>query len=251
MEECSRLGWPEEANLFHQYHEYNNAPFILPWLPQTSISSSTIPVAHGGYLSSSMSVDARAAVPSVSHSQAEKRRRERINGHLSTLRHLLPRADKMDKAALLGSVVNQVKELKRKAIEVGKLYTIPSDVDEIFVDRDNSADHINTNNKDCIAFKASVCCEDRPELLTDLSQALNGLKLRIVKADMATLGGRVINVMILCSNESEDKVCLSSLKQSIKAVLGRVASMSMPSVSAFSSKRQRMLLPSNYSHLSL
>ncbi|PIA32375.1 hypothetical protein AQUCO_04500168v1 [Aquilegia coerulea] len=249
MEECSRLGWPEEANLF-QYHEYNNVPFILPWPPQTSMSS-IFPAAHGGYLSSSASVNDRTAASSVSHSQAEKRRRERINGHLSTLRRLLPRADKMDKAALLGSVVNQVKELKRKAIEVGKLYTIPSDVDEVFVDRDNNEDHSNIDNKDCIVFKASVCCEDRPELLTDLNQALNGLKLRIVKADMATLGGRVTNVMILCTNESEDKVCLSSLKQSIKVVLSRVASMSMPSVRAFSSKRQRMLLPSNYSHLSL
>ncbi|KAF9597977.1 hypothetical protein IFM89_023462 [Coptis chinensis] len=247
MEKFSRLGWSEEAGQF-QYHEVNNEPFILPWPAQSSTPNF---LAQGYYpSSSSASVEDRGATASKSHSQAEKRRRERINGHLSTLRRLVPRSEKLDKAALLGSVINHVKELKRKAMEVGRVYTVPTDVDEVFVDCDSSGDRINNDNKDCILLKASVCCDDRPELFSELIQAVKGLKLRTVKADISTLGGRIINVMILCTEDSEDIVCLSSLKKSIKAVLSSVASVSMASVSEFSSKRQRMLLPSNYSHSS-
>ncbi|KAL5710127.1 hypothetical protein ACHQM5_020730 [Ranunculus cassubicifolius] len=241
MEKClgsgQPLDWPEQGQHLLHYNE----PFILPWPTQSSMSSTFYPSS-----SSASAEDRDELSASKSHSQAEKRRRERINGHLSTLRRLIPRSDKMDKAALLGTVVNHVKELKRKANEVGKLYTVPTDIDEVSVD-------INNNNKDCILFKASVCCEDRPELLTDLIQAVKGLKLRPVRADMATLGGRVINVMILSTNDNADTARLSSLKQSIKQVLSRVVSLSLPSVSDFSSKRQRMLLPSNfkYSHLTV
>ncbi|KAL4287281.1 hypothetical protein AHAS_Ahas19G0170500 [Arachis hypogaea] len=72
----------------------------------------------------------RAVSASKSHSQAEKRRRDRINAQLTSLRKLIPKSDKcnklilhMDKAALLGSVIEQVKDLKRKAIEVSKVST--------------------------------------------------------------------------------------------------------------------------------
>ncbi|KAL5576685.1 hypothetical protein UlMin_018384 [Ulmus minor] len=62
----------------------------------------------------------KAIAASKSHSQGEKRRRDRINAQLATLRKLIPKYDKMDVAALLGSVIDQVKDLKRKAMEVSK-----------------------------------------------------------------------------------------------------------------------------------
>ncbi|KAL4374559.1 hypothetical protein AHAS_Ahas05G0193900 [Arachis hypogaea] len=75
----------------------------------------------------------RAASASKSHSQAEKRRREKINAQLATLRKLIPKSDKMDKAALLGSVVDHVKDLKRKAMDVSKSITVPSKTDEVTI----------------------------------------------------------------------------------------------------------------------
>ncbi|XP_015961678.1 transcription factor bHLH51-like, partial [Arachis duranensis] len=75
----------------------------------------------------------RPASASKSHSQAEKRRRDRINAQLATLRKLIPKSDKMDKAALLGSVVDHVKDLKRKAMDVSKSITIPSETDEVTI----------------------------------------------------------------------------------------------------------------------
>ncbi|RWR78870.1 transcription factor bHLH51-like protein [Cinnamomum micranthum f. kanehirae] len=117
-------------------------------------------------------------------SQAEKRRRERINTHLSTLRRLVPSATKLDKATLLGRVIDHVKELKRKALEIGNSFTVPTETDDVTVECDR-----NGALKDRFIIRASLCCDDRPELYTDLIQALHGLKLRTVRADMATLGG--------------------------------------------------------------
>ncbi|XP_010253805.1 PREDICTED: transcription factor bHLH51-like [Nelumbo nucifera] len=260
MERCLYPGWPEEAHLL-RYHALNGGPFLLPWLPPPppllpSQAFTSFP-AHG-FPPSSLFVEGmaedRATAASKSHSQAEKRRRERINSHLTTLRKLIPRSDKMDKAALLGSVIDHVKDLKRKAVEVSQLFTVPTDVDEVIVDCDQSAESTTntsstttTNSKDNHFIKASLCCDDRPELFTDLNQALNGLRLTTVRAEMATLGGRVISVLLLCTKDCEEGVCLNSLKQSLNVVLNRIASASGGSMNGRSSKRQRILLPSYYS----
>ncbi|KAK9124557.1 hypothetical protein Sjap_014159 [Stephania japonica] len=250
MGEWIQHGWAQEGQMFLQCCDQSNgSSCVVPWQTHDQYG-------HGFMPFSTKSVEAtaedRAAAASRSHSQAEKRRRERINSHLSTLRRLIPRSDKMDKAALLGSVVDHVKELKKKAIEISNVFTIPSEIDQVLVDSDANAD---PNNDNSITFlKASVCCDDRPELLADLIGAIKGLKLKAVRAELATLGGRVVNVMILCSDTSvEDKgACLSSLKHSLKVALTRAASTSMgSSTSSLSTKRQRMLLPShNCSHFS-
>lgn len=192
---------------------------------------------------------------SKSHSQAEKRRRDRINAQLATLRKLIPKSDKMDKAALLGSVIDQVKDLKRKAVEVGKSLTVPTEVDEIIVDSDLSDQDVNvniTNNNmgkssdNKIYIRASVCCDDRPELFSELIRVLEGLKLTAVRADVASIGGRIKSVLILCSkDDTRQGVCINTLKQSLNLVLSKIASQSMASNCRIRSKRQRFFLPSN------
>ncbi|KAJ0961199.1 hypothetical protein J5N97_000821 [Dioscorea zingiberensis] len=67
-----------------------------------------------------------------SHSEAERRRRQRINGHLATLRTLLPSAARMDKATLLGEVVRHVRELRGLASDVAG--DAPGEGDEVGVE---------------------------------------------------------------------------------------------------------------------
>ncbi|XP_039144532.1 putative transcription factor bHLH107 [Dioscorea cayenensis subsp. rotundata] len=171
------------------------------------------------------------------HSQAEKRRRERINARLSTLRRMIPDSNKMDKASLLGKVIEQVKDLKRKAMDIAKLQTIPSETNEVIVESKG-------DDKPIMYIKASICCDDRPDLLADLMQAFQGLRVRAVKADMISLGGRVRNVFVLCKKDSQGNVCMNSLKDSIKEVLARIASSDV-----VSGKRQR-LMQSQYTNIS-
>ena len=157
----------------------------------------------------------------------------------------------MDKAALLGNVVELVKDLKRKSFEISKVFSIPSETDEITVDHDSekSRSLVNnqTRNKNIILINASFCCDDRPELFPELTQALKGLKLTIVRADMSCLGGRIRSILVLCCEDSEESVCIKSLKQSLKLVLSRIVYSSSNTGLNYraKSKRQRFFLSSH------
>ncbi|KMT04514.1 hypothetical protein BVRB_8g181760 [Beta vulgaris subsp. vulgaris] len=133
-----------------------------------------------------------------SHCEAERRRRERINGHLANLRTFLPCSDKvkMDKATLLAEVISQIKVLKKQAIEATKDLLVPTDANEVTVEPydDGGGDDIADS---LYAFRASICCEYKPELITDIRQAISDLKLTITKAEISTLEGRVKNLLIV------------------------------------------------------
>ncbi|XP_043715039.1 transcription factor bHLH51-like [Telopea speciosissima] len=246
-------GWPDEARC---YHPHNRGSFgSLAWPPPPPLPKAS--TSHHSFPFSSMSAEAiaedKATAASKSHSQAEKRRRERINAHLAALRKLIPRSDKMDKATLLGSVIEHAKDLKTRAAEISKSFLVPTEVDEVTIDyeeeeeEEETSEPTNNNNKvGNIFIKASICSEDRPEIFTDITEALKGLKLTTVETDMATVGGRVINVMILNANNYEKGTSLNSLKQTLKVVLTRVASSPTTSMNARASKRQKIMLPSYY-----
>uniref|UniRef100_M8B1U2 Putative transcription factor bHLH107 n=1 Tax=Aegilops tauschii TaxID=37682 RepID=M8B1U2_AEGTA len=74
-----------------------------------------------------------------SHSEAERKRRQRINAHLATLRTLVPSASRMDKAALLGEVVRHVRELQGRANDAteGVVDVVPGETDEVGVEEDD------------------------------------------------------------------------------------------------------------------
>ena len=149
----------------------------------------------------------------------------------------------MDKAALLGSAIDQVKDLKRKAMEVSKNMTVPTDMDELTID----STMVEDNNKNNIAIKVSVSCDDRPELFAELIQVIKGLRLTTIRADMASVGGRIKSILVLCNKDGEKNVCLKTVQQSLKLVLSRISSSSAASTCRIRSKRQRFFLPSHYS----
>ncbi|CAN1748706.1 Transcription factor bHLH51 [Linum perenne] len=195
------------------------------------------------------SAEDKAASSSRSHSQAEKRRRDRINAQLGSLRKLIPKSDKkkefqpylfqMDKAALLQSVIEQVRDLKNKANEVEKKLTIPSEIDEI------SVDYCENSNNNNVFIRASLSCEDRPELLSELIRMVKGQRLEIVQADITSVGGRIKSVFVFCNEEEKISSAVSGIKQSLNVVLSRIASATVPSSYRIRSKRQRFFMPSN------
>ncbi|KAL4291529.1 hypothetical protein GQ457_14G009330 [Hibiscus cannabinus] len=182
-----------------------------------------------------------------SHSEAERRRRERINAHLNTLRTLLPGRDKMDKATLLGEVVRQVKQLKKNATEASRGFLVPMDDDEVRVDAciddDDDDEGVGT-----YCFKASICCDYRPELLTDLRQALDALPVKMVKAEISTLGSRLRNDFVFTgcrtagANDAEAREDIARcIRQAMNCVLEKASITQEYSLhSAFPKKRQRL-----------
>ncbi|GLT68357.1 hypothetical protein SLA2020_405990 [Shorea laevis] len=178
-----------------------------------------------------------------SHSEAERRRRERINAHLNTLRGLVPCREKMDKATLLTEVIKQVKELKKTAHEASKGFLIPVDTDEVSVQQfDDEVDGT-------FSFKATICSDNKPELLTDLRKALEGLQLKMVKAEMSTLGDRMKNDFVLTSCKSVHvdpakarQLLSDSIHQALSSVLEKasVSSEYSPRTTLVPNKRQRI-----------
>ncbi|KAK8608179.1 hypothetical protein V6N13_023610 [Hibiscus sabdariffa] len=181
-----------------------------------------------------------------SHSEAERRRRERINAHLNTLRTLLPGREKMDKATLLGEVVRQVKQLKKNATEASRGFLVPMDDDEVRVDACTDDDDDEAVGTYC--FKASICCDYRPELLTDLRQALEALPVKIVKAEISTLGSRLRNDFVFTgcrtagTDDAEAREDLARcIRQAMNCVLEKASISQEYSLhSAFPKKRQRL-----------
>ncbi|CAD6232801.1 unnamed protein product [Miscanthus lutarioriparius] len=190
------------------------------------------------------------------HSEAERRRRERINAHLATLRRMIPDTRQMDKATLLARVIEQVKLLKRKASEATTQSTpLPPETDEVSIELHTG--DANAGADRVIYIRASISCDDRPDLVARLAQAFHGLRLRTVRADMTSLGGRARHVFILCKDEGRGaagvgaSASLRSLKEAVRQALARVASPETAyGSSPFQSKRQR-ILDSHYSIMSI
>ncbi|XP_042450738.1 transcription factor AIG1-like isoform X2 [Zingiber officinale] len=168
----------------------------------SSASSSLFGTIHAelGKLTAQEIMDAKALAASKNHSEAERRRRERINGHLAKLRSMLPNTTKVintDKASLLAEVIQHVKELKRQTSEIAEESPLPTEADEVAVE--SACDEDGK-----LVARASLCCDDRPDLLPDLIGALKALRLRVLKAEITTVGGRVKNVLVVSHAEEQD-----------------------------------------------
>ncbi|CAL5006084.1 unnamed protein product [Urochloa decumbens] len=161
-------------------------------------------------------MDAKALAASRSHSEAERRRRQRINSHLARLRSLLPNTTKTDKASLLAEVIEHVKELKRQTSAVlgggddaedasassaaarRHNMLLPTESDELAVEA-------GEDGEGRLLVRASLCCEDRAGLIPDIARALAALRLRARRAEIATLGGRVRNVLLITTADGGDE----------------------------------------------
>ncbi|CAH2058640.1 unnamed protein product [Thlaspi arvense] len=243
----------------------SNSPYnMVSWSLQSDSSDSDLSRFNLGFSSSSsgnfpadefVGGIEKAESLSRSHRLAEKRRRDRINSHLSALRKLVPNSDKLDKAALLATVIEQVKELKHKATESPIFQELPTEADEVTVQPEtiSSDDFESDSTTNRIIFKASFCCEDQPEAISEIIRVLTKFQLETIQAEIICVGGRMrINFILkdCCGKETTSTAASAkALKQSLCAALNRItsSSSSVTSVCRIRSKRQRWFLSSHYS----
>ncbi|PNX84328.1 transcription factor bHLH30-like protein [Trifolium pratense] len=177
-----------------------------------------------------------------SHREAERRRRQRINAHLSSLRSLLPNTTKSDKASLLAEVVHHVKRLRKEAddvanrndesssscsgepgsvdsTEVGETWPFPGESDEATVS------YCGGEEGEPKRMKVTVCCEDRPGLNRDLTKAIRSVRAIPIRAEMMTVGGRTKSVMVVewCKGkgggDGREEKEVEALERGLKAVI--------------------------------
>ncbi|KAL3524912.1 hypothetical protein ACH5RR_013284 [Cinchona calisaya] len=187
--------------------------------------------------------EAKAVAANKSHSEAERRRRKRINGHLATLRNLLPKTIKADKASLLAEVVRCIRELKKTTEELSakdgdtdECNTImnklifPSETDEL---------KLNCDENDSGIIKATLCCEDRPELMIELNRALNSVQAKVVRAEMGTVGGRTKTELWLQVSANGEEG-LAKIRKALKVAVDKSIMLPSPGQTLPGNKRSRL-----------
>ena len=115
-------------------------------------------------------------------------------------------------------VIQHLKELKRQTSIIVEQSPVPTETDELIID--------NTSDEDGnLVIRASLCCEDRSDLLPDLIKTLKALHLRTLKAEITTLGGRVKNVLFITgdqdpnNNDSTTNYSVNMIQEAFKAVM--------------------------------
>ncbi|CAA7395830.1 unnamed protein product [Spirodela intermedia] len=161
-----------------------------------------------------------------SHSEAERKRRQRINHQLSRLRQLLPHTSRMDKAGLLTEVVREIRDLRRRAADAVGVNeaccgrSFPGEEDEVLLDCSGDGESGRTAT-------ASFCCQDRSGLFRDVGEAIRSSRIRPARVEMATVGGRTKAVLVvdpLSTAEGEGEQQLSALLAALRSVVGEVPS---------------------------
>lgn len=145
----------------------------------------------------------------------------------------------MDKATLLAEVIFQVKELKKNAAEASKGLLIPMDADQVHVEPYNNNRTVGDRT---LAFKASLCCGYRPELLSDIRQALDALPVKMVRTEISTLGERlkILFVFTYCKDKnSDDAETCRNIAMSVQETLSSV----LDKASALAEYSPRTMLP--------
>lgn len=119
-----------------------------------------------------------------------------------------------DKPRVLTEAVIQLKELRKniaQQLELSSLF-IPSENDVVI------ANYCDINEEQIV--KTTICCEDRPGLNRDLSSAIRSVQGRVIKAEMATVGGRTkAELVVVLGKANGGEKDLGQLKRALKAVV--------------------------------
>ncbi|KAK9036250.1 hypothetical protein V6N11_078258 [Hibiscus sabdariffa] len=149
----------------------------------------------------------------LKHRIAERHRRKRISQQFDMLRTILPNLIKMDKASVLGETVRLLKELKRRVKQMkggchGSLeHVLPGESNNLSLDY---------CEKDRSMVKVTFSCDDRPELITDLTREVRKAKGTVVRAEMVFIGGR--NKSVLWIKGFSGNEGIGMLKRALKMV---------------------------------
>ncbi|XP_010555406.1 PREDICTED: transcription factor bHLH131 isoform X2 [Tarenaya hassleriana] len=182
----------------------NTHASLLHGFPSTAATSSSKLFFRNSAMKQKSKVESKE-IAAKKHSDAERRRRLRINCQFATLRTILPNLAK-DKASVLGETVRYLNELKKtvKDIEMAA----PRLEDDLKLSQCNRG-----------LAKVVFSCSDRKGLMSEIAESLATTKGKAVRAEIMTVGGRTKCALYVQGvNGNEGMV---RLKKALKPILNR------------------------------
>ena len=142
-----------------------------------------------------------------------------------------------DKASLLAEVVQHVKRLRKEADDVardsssseaGSVRSSAEDAEPWPFPGESDEATLSYCDGEPNLMKATLCCEDRPGLNRDLTQAIRSVRAKVVRAEMMTVGGRTKSVVVMQwpggggggdGGDSNFEVQVGAVERALKAVI--------------------------------
>lgn len=116
-----------------------------------------------------------------------------------------------------------MRDLKKHAAEIGGADSFPTEADEVAVDPVDIPTAAGRRH----ILMASLCCDDRSGLLPELAETLKSHRLKILRAEIATVGGRVRNVLAVVGEDGGGDAASAGggpaafLEESLRAMVDR------------------------------
>ncbi|KAL1353879.1 transcription factor bHLH131-like [Arachis hypogaea] len=169
----------------------------------------------------------------VKHSQAEKRRRMRINTQYEALKNLFQNKTKTDKASLLATTIEIVKNLRKNSILQEASSSSKKEMNKV-TNQKKMQEACSPRNDDVFPswedkwslkheeglMKATLNCEDKPGLMSTIAKAMGSVEAKVVKAEMVNVGGRT-RVVLWVKDSNDDRKGEEILKRTLSTLMQR------------------------------
>ncbi|GAB2226123.1 hypothetical protein Drorol1_Dr00021915 [Drosera rotundifolia] len=191
---------PMMINTLSDYSGFVTYPSTSSSVP--GVMPSTFRLYNDRFLSRRSSQALTAEEKRENRNKNERNRMKGLNGHIDTFRSLFPYLIKKDKASVLGELVRQLKVLNKRVVDmrsaVGKMAEASHGggvsgvaAGILLPDDTNNANVRRADQADASLLIATLSCEDRGNLIPDIITAPGSANGRVIRAEMATVGGRV------------------------------------------------------------
>eukprot|EP00250_Pteridium_aquilinum_P002581 c12804_g1_i1 orf=501-1724(-) len=157
---------------------------------------------------------------------SERRRRKKLNERLYSLRALVPRISKMDKASIVSDAICYVRELQKQVEEIqADIHVLQSNKHDVQhgpchaavvgnapkmhknIRKNPIAEHrileLDVSQMEEQTYHLRIHCKKGPGVLVQLTRALEALDFEIVNANLTSVNDHILNTVVVKARNGE------------------------------------------------